>query len=209
MADLSGIWLWSMAALWLLVLVEAFLTFAVLRQLGLVSARLPEPRPRGLPAGTPAPAFTLVRPDGTERTLADLLETGLLLAFVSPSCSACKTFVPVLNDFVRALPSQASRPPAVAAVCTAAVDDCRHYTRDQPIVPEVLCDPGRATFSAYQLPGVPHVVAIDRAGVVRESAFVHDLAGLQRLAGLAAAEPAAPARPVAAGQWHGAGTTVA
>src|SRR5581483_3754122 len=106
MADLSGIWLWSMAALWLLVLVEAFLTFAVLRQLGIVYNSLPR-RPPPLSAvdpGTPVGDFDLPELGGNrvrlQHVLNELQTPWLVLTFVSPECSACRALLESLSSFV-------------------------------------------------------------------------------------------------------------
>jgi peroxiredoxin len=57
----------------------------------------------GLPAGAPAPGFTLPRLDGVEVSLKDLLDKGkyVLLVFVSPSCGPCKSLMPLIAHWER------------------------------------------------------------------------------------------------------------
>ena len=57
----------------------------------------------GLPVGAPAPHFALVTLAGAQATLSDLLALGnpLLLLFVSPTCSPCKTLLPTVRVWER------------------------------------------------------------------------------------------------------------
>jgi thiol-disulfide isomerase/thioredoxin len=62
-----------------------------------------EPPAEGLPVGALAPAFSLRTLDGGQVSLRDLLAIGrpVLLLFVSPSCSPCKSLLPVIRVWER------------------------------------------------------------------------------------------------------------
>jgi peroxiredoxin len=55
----------------------------------------------GLPAGTPAPNFTLPDVVGKEHSLADLRGKRVLLVFSDPGCGPCQALAPSLEDLHR------------------------------------------------------------------------------------------------------------
>jgi peroxiredoxin len=61
------------------------------------------PPVEGLPVGSPAPGFSLATLAGERLTLAGLLAYGkpVLLLFVSPNCSPCKTLLPAVRAWER------------------------------------------------------------------------------------------------------------
>ena len=61
------------------------------------------PPVEGLPVGALAPSFSLATLDGDQVSLDDLLAFGksVLLLFVSPSCSPCKSLLPVVRVWER------------------------------------------------------------------------------------------------------------
>jgi len=61
------------------------------------------PPVEGLPVGALAPSFSLATLDGNQVSLSDLLTFGrsVLLLFVSPSCSPCKSLLPVVRVWER------------------------------------------------------------------------------------------------------------
>ncbi len=93
-------------------LAQAALSWQLLRRHGVMIERIraleerAESRPRptrrgsGLPIGSPAPAFTLVDLDGSQRTLDDLLAPGrpVALAFSEPGCPACAELPATLSQ---------------------------------------------------------------------------------------------------------------
>jgi len=92
---MSGLWLVSYIALWLLVIALTLIVLGLVRQLGLIHLRLgPEQNvlttKEGLELGSPAPDFRATDiVQGKEITLADLKGRQSVLVFVSPSCSPC------------------------------------------------------------------------------------------------------------------------
>lgn len=58
----------------------------------------------GLPAGTPAPDFTLPRLDGGELSLSDLRGRKVLLVFSDPNCGPCDALAPQLEQLARRTP---------------------------------------------------------------------------------------------------------
>jgi len=61
------------------------------------------PPEEGLPVGAPAPNFALAATGGDEMSLDDLLgdDKPVLLLFVSPNCSPCKTLLPMVRPWER------------------------------------------------------------------------------------------------------------
>lgn len=191
---MSGLWLVAFVALWVLVLVEALLVLAVMRQLGLVYDRLPPTR-TGLPPGTVAPDFTLPDLNGRPRSLKDYAGRMVILAFVSPGCSACKPLLPALNDLF-SMDGQGDR--AVLVACGGPPEDCRQLSADNDVLPPVLLGAESGMWDLYSVPGVPYAVSINEKGVIYAGAYVHGMAGLKRLCGIAA--EAVPPDEIARGQ---------
>lgn len=132
----GGVWVASYVLLWVAVVVLGFAVVVLLRQIGLLHARL---RPsgvhhagEGLEPQTPAPAVAGV--DFAEAPLT-------LLAFTSPTCTICTALVPSLRALDRAYPD----------VRLAVVD---HAPETAP------------TFAAYRVTSTPYVVAVGRDGRV-------------------------------------------
>jgi methylamine dehydrogenase accessory protein MauD len=180
---MTGVWLIAFTFLWVLVLIEAFLIFAILRQLGVLSARLPE-RPTGLAAGTRAPDYRLPDLGGQAVSLSSYSGRGILLAFISPSCPMCKPLLPAINQFYLICTDVGV---TVQVICEAAVDECRRLAEEYAIAAPMLVDEAGTASQLYRVPGVPHVVSIDTKGVVRRSGTAKDLAGLQSISGVRAA----------------------
>jgi methylamine dehydrogenase accessory protein MauD len=177
---MDGVWLVAFAVLWVLVVIEAFFIFAILRQIGLLNARIPVRR-RGLPQGARAPAFDLPDLSGESVSWDSFTNQEVLLAFVTPTCPGCRQLVPALNAL------QAKRGDAgvaVQVVCSGQPDECQGFALQEGLMAPMVTDPAKTTLEPYQVPGVPFVVSIDRKGVVRNSGFAGDLAGLERLCGL-------------------------
>lgn len=85
----------SSILLWLTVLFNLFLTFALIRRSNAQAKPLP---PGGLDAGTQAPNFTAQTLDGKTITLADYQGRKLALIFFSVACQACRD---LLSQFKR------------------------------------------------------------------------------------------------------------
>lgn len=101
---MSGFWIASFLALWVLVLVEGFLFLALLRQVGVLHVRL---APRGaMGLEHPAPGFrlseeTFVSTSGRPIVFRANRGRRLLALFVSPDCSVCGDVMPGVRTLLR------------------------------------------------------------------------------------------------------------
>lgn len=97
------VWLASHVALWLLMLVQAFLLFAVMRQIGIIHIRLASSQGNagsidiGLPLHSKAPRLSVRGLTGKPIDLADLGGKNVLLTFVNPNCASCHDVIPALK----------------------------------------------------------------------------------------------------------------
>lgn len=89
-------WIASYVVLWVLVIVLALAVVALLRQIGVLHARL---HPLGAHFGGEGPALGSDAPalDGVDYSSASLT----LVAFTSPSCEVCKVLAPSLHALER------------------------------------------------------------------------------------------------------------
>lgn len=91
-------WNAAQLALWLIVLLNLLLTFALIRR---VAGSGGHPSIGGLSGGVPAPDFQAETPDGGQLFRRDLGDqTPLVLGFFSPSCDACEMQMPDFAAFV-------------------------------------------------------------------------------------------------------------
>lgn len=141
-------WTVSYVLLWATVLFLSVVVVALLRQVGVLHARLQplgaHPAGEGPPEGEPAPPVP-----GGEYPSARLT----LVAFVSPTCTVCAALVPSL----RALETQ------------YAGDRVRVVTVDYADAA------APAVFAAFAVRSTPYVVAVDAGGVVRGKGVVNSL----------------------------------
>jgi methylamine dehydrogenase accessory protein MauD len=102
-------WSVPLVALWVIVLLMAFLLLGGLRSLALLRWRLDQfeaTNPRrigrdGLKPGTRAPDFRLPGVSGMEVALSDFAGRRLLLAFTQDGCAPCHTVLPELDRLHR------------------------------------------------------------------------------------------------------------
>ena len=101
---MSGFWIVSFLALWVVVLIEGFVFLVLLRQVGVLHVRL---APRGaMGLEHPAPGFrlseeTFVTTEGRRITFRADRGRRLLALFVSPECSVCGDVMPGVRTLVR------------------------------------------------------------------------------------------------------------
>jgi methylamine dehydrogenase accessory protein MauD len=172
---MSGWWLGSYIALWLLVAVLALLVIALARQVGTLQLRLGprgalEVDDEGPPLGeAPEPVATSDL-DGRAITVGGPGEPQLLL-FVSPGCPVCREVLPA----VRAV-SRAGRltPYLIGDGDRSALREAYQAT-GAPVAatPELV--------RAYAIPGTPYAVVLDHLGVVRAKGTVNNLEQLEGL----------------------------
>ena len=149
---MSGGWLVSYLVLWLLVVVLSFAVVALLRQIGVLHARLApmgtHPAGEGPALGTPA-AVDQLQIDVGRRPLS-------VVAFTSPMCTICAALAPSLAALAR------------------QYHDVQVETVD-------LAPATQRVFDAFAVRSTPYVVVVDDTGVVRGRGVANTLEQIEEL----------------------------
>lgn len=99
---MSGLFLVSYVALWVLVVVMAVLLLLLYRHFGMISLGTLEGVQRdGLPVGSVAPPINGVGADGGDRAWHPSAGGPQLLLFATPDCEPCAAIMPVLGRLAR------------------------------------------------------------------------------------------------------------
>lgn len=142
----GGVWVASYVVLWLAVIGLSFTVVALLRQLGVLHARL---RPLGVHAANEGPAVGAVAPSSSRLDYGAARLT--LLAFTSERCDVCRSLVPSLL-FLR-----------------------RDYAADVNVVVLDHGPSTAELFSAFNVSSTPYFVAVDAEGMVRGGGVANSL----------------------------------
>ena len=136
----------------------------------------PPNNPKLLPAGTPAPNFTLSTLDGASVTLASLKGKFVLVDFWASWCPPCRKSMPIIQKIYERL---GHRGLAVLSVNTS--DEAEKMQAFLGLHPEytttMLFDPNRqskAVASAYLVTGIPTIYVLDKDGKVIASFVDYD-----------------------------------
>lgn len=155
--------------LWVVVLFNLILTFALIRKIASTSNSRPA-EPAGLDAGVEAPGFTA-------RTLEDqpvTLDTfaGHMTAFlvVTPNCQPCRDSLPKYE----ALYPQAKRSGTELVVVNTGDPEATHALVDEfhltmPVI--VAPTPDNTFYKDYKIPGTPSYCLISSTGEVKSSGY--------------------------------------
>lgn len=147
----GSVWVASYVVLWLAVLGLATAVVALLRQIGVLHARL---HPLGVNFAGEGPLLDNPAPLPSEFPYGDAEVT--LVTFTSPSCEVCATLRPSLQALERAY-----REVAVRLV--------------------ELDDGTRTTFAAFNVRSTPYLVAVDSLGLVRGRGVANSLEQVEEL----------------------------
>ena len=183
---MPAIWMVMIVALWIAVLVETGLLLALLRSLGQLRrlgipanqdylAPLP-PTNGGLMPGEAAPDFAAVDPDGRQIALSDFAGKRRLVAFVSPGCSVCTSFMQALNEVIHSEPDL-----AVLVMGTGDREVNRGYGQEQRTQAPILASMSESVSDLCRVRSMPYVFALDEEGVVRGAGIVNRKEHLQGL----------------------------
>jgi thiol-disulfide isomerase/thioredoxin len=147
----NGVWVVSYVILWSTVVLLCFAVVVLLRQIGVLHARLRplgvHPGGEGLEPDIPAPPIPDVDYAARELTL---------VTFTSPTCAVCRELVPSITALERSYDD----------VTVAVVS---HGPATAP------------TFRAFNVASTPYVVAVDREGVVRGGGVANALEQIEVL----------------------------
>lgn len=138
-------WIASYVLLWVAVLVLGFAVIALLRQIGVLHARL---RPMGVHFAGEGPERDLPAP--AEGGFAFARAPLTLVAFTAADCTICHRMLPALRVLER------------------GYDDVRLEVVEHG--PATL-----PVFRAYRVASTPYVVAVDRQGIVRGGGIANSL----------------------------------
>jgi len=174
--SMSGVWLLSYLALWILVIGIAVLQVALLREVGLIHLRLSPPE-EGLELGSTAPELVAQDQAARQVYVNDYLATDInILLFVSASCEACKQLLAELHGVTE---QEFSRYQIVVISRDRELAQSHPASRAQS--PILFADQESQVWRDYRVARVPWAYVLDRRGVVRAKGGVgtiHHLADM-------------------------------
>lgn len=147
----GSVWIATYVLLWVAVLVLALAVVVLLRQIGVLHARV---HPMGVHFGGEGPELGSVAPPVEGVAYAEAPLT--LLAFTSPTCEVCKVLRPSLDAIKR----------TYREVQVRVVD---------------LDDSTRPSFDAFNVRSTPYVVAVDGTGTVKGRGVANSLEQVEEL----------------------------
>jgi methylamine dehydrogenase accessory protein MauD len=201
-------WLVSYVALWLVVLLLAFLLLGALRALGLLRWRLEQMEATtpsrtgrgGLKPGKKAPDFTLPSVARGEVSLHDFAGRRVFLVFTQSGCRPCHKVAPELNRLHAAGAVQ------VLVVNNGEAEATQKWAAEVKVRFPVLMQQQFSVSKRYEMYATPFAFLIDEHGVIASKGiinnaqhidFVLSRAGEAAKNGPAEAEPAAQEAGVA------------
>ena len=121
-----------------------------------------------IPAGLPAPAFTLPVAAGGSMTLPDPSARGLTLwIFYKNTCPTCRLVAPLLERLHRAVSGAGGR---VVGISQDGPDGALGFAQEMGLTFPILVDKeGYPVSVAYELLAVPTLYLVDAAGVIKAS----------------------------------------
>jgi peroxiredoxin/uncharacterized membrane protein YphA (DoxX/SURF4 family) len=133
--------------------------------------------PRGLPVGSPAPAFTLPSFNGGDVTLQSLLAAGkpLLLLFSSPTCGTCVDLLPEVGQWQRDYADHFT----LALINRGELNALRSKIATHELA-NVLLQQENELAEAYQSTGTPSALLVAADGTIRSplAAGIHEVRAL-------------------------------
>lgn len=180
---MSGIWLISYIALWVLVVILTVIVLGLTRQLGLIYLRLgPEQNllstKEGLELGTAVPVFEAEDAIHNRKvTQEDWKGSATILLFVSPTCSPCHELMPHLKEFQQSrnsanklvIVSQGEQKPSLEFIGKYDLAAC------------LLVDQDGKLSEVFQVRATPYAYRLDKEGIIRKRGIVNNQAGLEEL----------------------------
>lgn len=161
----------SSILLWITVLVNFFLTLALIRRIN-VSDKHYEPV-ETLAIGQPAPDFYAETLSGERISLADYPGCSMALVFVSPDCGICHKHIPMLN---RLAPKAEQSGTKFFLISDADTGQTQTYVQEYSITAPILSAPSQANpfFEDYKTNGVPSYAILDQQGLILASNALGD-----------------------------------
>ena len=172
---MDGWWTASYIVLWFVVVALCIVVVALARQIGTLHLRLGptgalEMDDEGPPIGEAPEPIRAETMDGDSVLVGGPGENRMLL-FVSPGCMVCDQVLPSIQAVSGAM--------SASVVTDVDEQESRLAFAHQDIPAPVI--PGKKVCSAYDVPGTPYVVVLDRLGVVRAKGTVNNLEQMEGL----------------------------
>ncbi len=177
---MEGIWLASYVALWAMMLVQAIVIAALLRQVGILHLRIGPVGARttnmGLEIGASLPNLNVDDINGSPVSLVDR-ERARLLVFIVPGCGICDELMPAVRTMVR---SERDRLSIILITGDEEEETARSFIRKHHLdaIPFVL---SAQVASACQVRSAPYALAIDTDGVVRAKGMISHIEHLESI----------------------------
>lgn len=159
----------STVGLWVVLLFDLFLTFALIRRL---NAKSPGKPIIDLPKGTSAPEFAAQTLEGEAVTLATFTGRKLALIFIATYCKPCKELLPKLQT----LQERASRGGIeLVLVSIEGENVTRQYVQENALTfPVLITDQKTKAFMKdYQVSGTPSFCFITAQGTIYSTGLPH------------------------------------
>ena len=181
---MSGLWLVSYLALWILVIILTIFVLGLVRQLGIMQARLgPENKNllitrEGLAVGSAAPD---IRGSDVmqqrEFKLANLMGRPSIVIFISPSCAPCQELLPHIPELQNTWGKKGT-----VVLCSHGPSEASlHLARAHHLAIPVISDVEGTIAQAYKVRATPFAYRLDPNGIVRRRGIVNNYAGLTEL----------------------------
>ncbi|MCQ4348829.1 methylamine dehydrogenase accessory protein MauD [Pseudomonas stutzeri] len=165
--------------LWILLIALAFVVMGLVRQIGVLHARLAPAGAlmidKGVAVNEPAPRVTAADRHGRPVNFGYPSDKGQLVFFLSPSCPICKSLLPAVKaigkarkDLELVYVSDGEADAQAALIREFGLEDARYV-----VGPEVGM--------TYQIGKLPYAVLIDAAGVLRAKGLVNSREHLDSL----------------------------
>jgi methylamine dehydrogenase accessory protein MauD len=170
----------SQLVLWIMVLLLSAVTFALVRQVGLIHQRIPPTGARmlnvGPPVGSEVPSFDELSIDGKPTTLA-ASGRKTLLVFVSSQCDSCAELAPALKSFAR---SERARLDTIL-IARSSVPEMREFSRENRLegVPIIA---SMELVEKFQVNNTPYGLLVSEDGILITKGIVNTLEHLTSMA---------------------------
>jgi methylamine dehydrogenase accessory protein MauD len=196
---MSGAWLASYAALWLVVLALVVAVLTLARQVGLVLTRIP---PAGARMENAGPAIGAKAPEligrdftGSDLRLASQRGKRTLLVFMASNCDACESLVPSLRSVAM---SERATTETLVIFSRPSEQAARDFVKEHGLR-GVVAGFAPDLVIRYGVTSTPYGLMVDQQGFVRAKGVVNHLEHIESLinatdSGLPSVEAAARAR---------------
>lgn len=165
--------------LWILLIALAFVVMGLVRQIGVLHARVAPAGAlmidKGVAVNEPAPQVTAADRQGRPVNFGYPGDQGQLLFFLSPTCPICKSLLPAIKAVGKARPDL-----QVVYVSDGDMDAQAALIREFKLddAPYVV---GPEVGMTYQIGKLPYAVLIDKAGTLRAKGLVNSREHLDSL----------------------------